>query len=62
MPEGEINCPTYLQTKYQEQVSLHLGDSTVMNIDSGLRSDGPASKQFHYCVMVTDTQISANLS
>jgi hypothetical protein len=57
MPEGETNCPTDLQTKYQEQVNLRPGGTTVMNIDSGLRSDGPASKQFHYCVMVTDAQI-----
>lgn len=57
MSEGELNCPTYLQTKYQEQVRLSPGDSITMNIDSGLRSDGPPSKQFHYCVKVTDAQI-----
>jgi hypothetical protein len=57
MSEEELNCPTYMQTKYQEQVRLRPGDSIVMNIDSGLRSDGPASKQFHYCVKVTDAQI-----
>jgi hypothetical protein len=57
MSEEEINCPTYVQTKYQEEVRLRPGDSIVMNIDSGLRSDGPASKQFHYCVKVTDAQI-----
>ena len=57
MPEEAINCPTYLQTKDEEQVSLRPGDSIVVNIDSGLRSDGPASKQFHYCVKVTDIQI-----
>jgi hypothetical protein len=57
MSEEEINCPTYIQTKYQEEVRLRPGDSIVMNIDSGLRSDGPASKQFHYCVKVTDAGI-----
>jgi len=56
MSEG-AGCPTFVQTKHQEQVRLRPGDSIVMNIDSGLRSDGPASKEFRYCVKVTDAQI-----
>jgi hypothetical protein len=57
MSAAETSCPTYLQTKHKEEVRLRPGDSIVMNIDSGLRSDGPPSKQFNYCVGVADGQI-----
>jgi hypothetical protein len=48
-------CPSYLQTKHQEPVRLGPGDSVVMNITQ--RFDGPATKQFRYCVKVTDVNI-----
>lgn len=49
-------CPTSVQTKSQEQVHLRPGDTIVLNIDQ--RFDGPATKQFRYCVQVNDAQIS----
>jgi hypothetical protein len=52
---NEMNCPSYLQTKHQEQVRLRPGDSIVVNIDEF--SGGPALKQFRYCVKVTDVNI-----
>ena len=48
------NCPTTLQNKRREQVNLRPGDTTVLNIDA---TDGPPTKQFRYCVMVTDLTI-----
>jgi hypothetical protein len=53
--EGDT-CPTSVQTKSQEQVRLRPGDTLVLNIDQ--RFDGPATKQFRYCVRITDAQIS----
>jgi hypothetical protein len=53
--EGET-CPTSVQTKSQEQVRFRPGDTLVLNINE--RFDGPATKQFRYCVRVTGAQIS----
>jgi hypothetical protein len=53
--EGET-CPTSVQTKSQEQVNFRPGDTLVLNIDQ--RFDGPASKEFRYCVKVNDARIT----
>jgi hypothetical protein len=54
LPTSERTCPTAVQTMVHEQVRLRPGDTIVLNIQ---RFDGPASKQFRFCVKVTDAQI-----
>jgi hypothetical protein len=56
-PEGEINCPTYVQMKHQEGVRLRPGDSLVMNVDG---RDGPGSRAFRYCVVVLRAATTIN--
>jgi hypothetical protein len=49
------SCPSSLPTKRQERVNLRPGDTTVLNIDG---HDGPPSRQFRYCVLLTDLTIA----